>query len=138
MKAAKKPKLGRPPVPKKLAKGSLLSVRFSESERAHLVKAAKRGNQKLSEYARSALLATALVFDDQFELMASRPTTAERAREIARIHLNGAGNAAYLYDFNVPGEAIRVSRGSRPEDTVETLLDGSRFPVALRRLEMRS
>jgi hypothetical protein len=59
VKAAKKPKLGRPPVAKKLAKGSLLSVRFSEIERAELDKAAKGENLRLSEWARSTLLLAA-------------------------------------------------------------------------------
>jgi hypothetical protein len=57
MRAMKKPKLGRPPVPKKLAKGSLLSVRFSESERRTLEGAAQRAGIKLSEWARRCLLA---------------------------------------------------------------------------------
>jgi uncharacterized protein (DUF1778 family) len=56
VKAAKKPKLGRPPVPKKLAKGSLLSVRFSMDERQVLERAAKRSGATLSEWARSSLL----------------------------------------------------------------------------------
>lgn len=30
---AKKPRIGRPPLPKKLAKGALLSVRFADDER---------------------------------------------------------------------------------------------------------
>lgn len=55
----KKAKPGRPRVPKKLAKGSLLSVRFSESERAALDAAAERDGVKLSEWARRALLAAA-------------------------------------------------------------------------------
>lgn len=58
---AAKAKLGRPPVPKKLAKGSLLSVRFSESERASLEIAAKRKGLKLSEWARWLLLNAARV-----------------------------------------------------------------------------
>jgi len=60
VKAAKKPKLGRPPVPKKLAKGSLLSVRFSESERRAIERAAANQGLKLSEWARRALLESAL------------------------------------------------------------------------------
>ena len=59
MKAAKKPKLGRPPVSKKLAKGSLLSVRFSDSERLALDRSAEREGLKLSEWARQILLAEA-------------------------------------------------------------------------------
>lgn len=55
----KKPRIGRPPVPAKLAKASLLSVRFSESERAALEAAAERDGLRLSEWARRALLATA-------------------------------------------------------------------------------
>jgi hypothetical protein len=54
------PRIGRPPVPKKLAKAALLSVRFTESERAELERAAKRDGVGLSEWARRVLLATAL------------------------------------------------------------------------------
>jgi uncharacterized protein (DUF1778 family) len=52
-------RMGRPPVPKKLAKGSLLSVRFSESERRALEKAAELAGVRLSEWARRTLLAAA-------------------------------------------------------------------------------
>lgn len=55
--ALKKVKPGRPRVPKNLAKGSLLSVRFSESERAALEAAAEREGGRLSEWARRQLLA---------------------------------------------------------------------------------
>jgi hypothetical protein len=51
-----KKKLGRPPVPKKLAKGTLLSVRFSAEERKALEGAAERGGLRLSEWARRMLL----------------------------------------------------------------------------------
>jgi hypothetical protein len=54
-------KAGRPFVPKKLAKASLLSVRFSESERLAIAAAAQRDGLKLSEWARRALLAAARV-----------------------------------------------------------------------------
>ncbi len=54
------PRIGRPPVPKKLAKAALLSVRFTESERTELERAAKRDGIGLSEWARRVLLATAL------------------------------------------------------------------------------
>ncbi len=54
------PRIGRPPVPKKLAKAALLSVRFSEGERAEIEKAAKRDGVGLSEWARRVLLAAAL------------------------------------------------------------------------------
>lgn len=56
---ATKPRIGRPRVPKKLAKGSLLSVRFSEDERRDLEHAAKRAGLRLSEWSRSQLLAAA-------------------------------------------------------------------------------
>lgn len=59
MKAPKKPKIGRPPVPKKLAKGSLLSVRLSESERSEIERASESEGLKLSEWARRSLLAAA-------------------------------------------------------------------------------
>ena len=52
------PKLGRPPVPKRLAKGSLLSVRFSDDERKLLDQAADREGVRLSEWARRILLAS--------------------------------------------------------------------------------
>lgn len=51
-----KKKLGRPPVSKKLAKGALLSVRFSTEERKTLEAAAEREGLKLSEWARRVLL----------------------------------------------------------------------------------
>jgi hypothetical protein len=53
----KKAKSGRPRVPKKLAKRSLLSLRFSESEREALERAAEREGLRLSEWARRVLLA---------------------------------------------------------------------------------
>jgi len=53
------PRIGRPPVPKKLAKATLLSVRFSEGERSEIEKAAKRDGVGLSEWARRVLLAMA-------------------------------------------------------------------------------
>jgi hypothetical protein len=49
--------VGRPPVPKKLAKGSLLSVRFSESERRELERFATREGLTLSKWTRKTLLA---------------------------------------------------------------------------------
>jgi len=51
--------MGRPPVPKKLAKGSLLSVRFSEGERRKLAQAATKAQLRLSEWTRRVLLAAA-------------------------------------------------------------------------------
>lgn len=56
-----KKKLGRPPVPKKEQKASLLSVRFSAQERRALEHAAERGGLKLSEWARRVLLSSALL-----------------------------------------------------------------------------
>jgi uncharacterized protein (DUF1778 family) len=56
---ATKPRVGRPVVPQDKAKGALLSVRFSADERAALDAAAERGGVKLSEWARSSLLAAA-------------------------------------------------------------------------------
>jgi hypothetical protein len=47
---------GAPPVPKKLAAGSLLSVRFSEGERKALEQAADSAGLRLSEWARQVLL----------------------------------------------------------------------------------
>ncbi len=54
---AKKPRIGRPPIPKKLHKDSLLSIRFSVEERRLLEREAK--GEKLSTWARQALLALA-------------------------------------------------------------------------------
>jgi hypothetical protein len=51
-----KKKLGRPPVPKRLARGALLSVRFSVEERKELERAAECEGLRLSEWARRALL----------------------------------------------------------------------------------
>ena len=62
------PRIGRPPVPKK---GTLLSVRFTESERAELEQAAKRDGVGPSEWARRVLLAAALRKDSR-ECGASR------------------------------------------------------------------
>lgn len=50
---------GRPAIARKLAKGSLLSVRFTEDERRMLDRAAGQGGLRLSEWARRALLAEA-------------------------------------------------------------------------------
>lgn len=54
-----KPRPGRPTVSAKLAKASLLSVRFSADERRTLERAAKREGLKLSAWARRALLVSA-------------------------------------------------------------------------------
>ena len=59
----RKPRMGRPPLPKGEAKGSLLSVRFSVDERRALDQAAERNGERLSEWARRALLAAAGVED---------------------------------------------------------------------------
>jgi uncharacterized protein (DUF1778 family) len=55
----KKARMGRPPLPKRLQKGALLSVRFSISERQLLERAAHRSALGLSEWSRSVLLAAA-------------------------------------------------------------------------------
>jgi hypothetical protein len=55
----KKVRMGRPPVSKKLQKGALLSVRFSESERLGLARAAARHQLSVSEWARRTLLSAA-------------------------------------------------------------------------------
>jgi hypothetical protein len=54
-----KKKLGRPRVPKKLARGTLLSVRFSETERLKLEQAAQTQGLRLSEWARQRILKAA-------------------------------------------------------------------------------
>ena len=51
-----KPRLGRPVVPEEVAKGALLSVRFSPPERTALAEAAERDGLKLSAWCRQALL----------------------------------------------------------------------------------
>ena len=53
----KAPKMGRPKLPKKLAKGSLLSVRFTAEERKALDAAAARAGLSLSQWARKTILA---------------------------------------------------------------------------------
>jgi hypothetical protein len=50
--------VGRPPVPKKLSKDTLLSVRFSESERRSLERTAEREGLTLSKWTRKTLLAS--------------------------------------------------------------------------------
>ncbi len=52
----RKPRIGRPPLPKGEAKGALLSVRFSTDERRTLEGAAERNGASLSEWARRTLL----------------------------------------------------------------------------------
>ena len=125
-----KKKLGRPPVPKKHQKASLLSVRFSEGERKSVEQFAGRDDAKLSDYARGILLATIHVFDDRFILISSRPANPHRARAIAGVHLNDGGMAAYLYDFTRPGEVVRIA-----PDGSEATLSGSSLPEQIRRLE---
>lgn len=51
--------VGRPPVPKKLAKDSLLSVRFSAEERRTLERSADLDRVTLSQWARKVLLEAA-------------------------------------------------------------------------------
>lgn len=55
----KAPKMGRPKLPRKLAKGSLLSVRFTAEERKSLDAAAERTGLSLSQWARKTMLASA-------------------------------------------------------------------------------
>lgn len=50
---------GRPKLPEGAAKGSLLSVRFSDTERAALDEAAESAGESVSEWARRALLKAA-------------------------------------------------------------------------------
>lgn len=52
-------KMGRHKLPKKLAKGSLLSVRFTAEERRALDAAADQAATRLSEWARGVLLQAA-------------------------------------------------------------------------------
>jgi hypothetical protein len=55
--SGKKPRIGRPPIPKKFHKASLLSVRFSADERRIIDRAAK--DEGLSAWARRVLLTEA-------------------------------------------------------------------------------
>ena len=55
----KAPRIGRPPLPKKLAKAELLSVRFAPEEKRILERAAKDAGVALSEWARRVLIAAA-------------------------------------------------------------------------------
>jgi len=48
--------MGRPKLPKKLAKGALLSVRFTTEERRALDAAAERDGISLSQWARKTML----------------------------------------------------------------------------------
>ena len=50
---------GRPPTPKKLAKAAPISIRFSESERRLVDRAAERVGVKVSKWIRDAVLAAA-------------------------------------------------------------------------------
>ncbi len=49
--------MGRPPIPKKLHKASLLSVRFSAEERRAIDRAAENRGVGLSTWARDVILA---------------------------------------------------------------------------------
>jgi hypothetical protein len=51
--------MGRPPVPKKLEKRALLSVRFSGDERRLLERMAETAGLSISEWARRILLSAA-------------------------------------------------------------------------------
>lgn len=50
-----KPKIGRPKLPKGEAKGRIVPVRFSAEEVQRISAAAKKNDQKLSEWIRSTL-----------------------------------------------------------------------------------
>jgi uncharacterized protein (DUF1778 family) len=53
----KKPKIGRPRLPKGEAKAKIVPVRFTADERKAVESAAKASNQKLSDFIRSTLRA---------------------------------------------------------------------------------
>ncbi len=55
----KAPRIGRPPIPRKERKATLLSVRLTEEERRAVERAAKEAGTGLSEWARRVLLAAA-------------------------------------------------------------------------------
>jgi len=52
-------KMGRPPLPMKVAKVSPVSVRFSKDEHRAIVEAASRAGATISEWARKVLLSAA-------------------------------------------------------------------------------
>lgn len=52
-------RIGRPPLPKKMHKATLLSVRFSSDEKRALDRAAHDADASLSEWARRVLLSAA-------------------------------------------------------------------------------
>jgi hypothetical protein len=55
----KAPRIGRPPVSKKLRKAALLSVRLTEDEHRTVERASKAEGVAVSEWARRTLLAAA-------------------------------------------------------------------------------
>ena len=56
----KAPRIGRPPIPKKDRKATLLSVRLTAAERKIVERAANKDGVGLSEWARRILLASAV------------------------------------------------------------------------------
>ncbi len=56
----KAPRIGRPPLPKKMAKAELLSVRFAPEEKRQIERAAKDAGVGISEWARRVLLAATM------------------------------------------------------------------------------
>jgi mobilization protein NikA len=75
----KAPRIGRPPIPKKERKATLLSIRLKPDERRTVERAAKRAGAGLSEWAREALLtaassASADPFDTQPESPSEPPS----------------------------------------------------------------
>jgi hypothetical protein len=59
MTRKKKPKIGRPRLPKGEGKGAVVTVRLSDDERAKVGIAAAKCGQKLSEWVRATLLTAA-------------------------------------------------------------------------------
>ncbi len=57
MPQAKPKKVGRPKLPKGTAKAGKVQVRLSADEKKQIEAAAKASNQRVSEWARNALLA---------------------------------------------------------------------------------
>jgi hypothetical protein len=55
--SAKKPKIGRPKLPKGEAKGKIVPIRFAKAEFDRLSRVAKANDKSISEWIRRTLLA---------------------------------------------------------------------------------
>lgn len=55
----KKPRLGRPPIPKRDRRGEIVLVRMTKAERSYVAYAAKLKGESISEWMRAELIAAA-------------------------------------------------------------------------------